>query len=139
MGGWPRPLIGVNPEGISAQEEARNEILGLWALFWLCFCMNHKENQNSIFHGMVTGARQPDLLLMLLLILTVLYLSQWKYYQCMQHGQAKRKDFETLYHAWIEKSKNLQLFDKTDTNLKDVINLYNSILYWQKVNKLPQD
>ena len=62
-GGLIRPLIGVHPVGISAWDGSRDEILGLWASFWLCFWMNHKEIQNSIFHGMVAGAQQPDLLL----------------------------------------------------------------------------
>ena len=63
-----RQLIGVHPVGISAWEGARDEILGLWASFWLCFWVNHKEIQNSIFHGSLTGAWQPDLLLIVLFI-----------------------------------------------------------------------
>ena len=64
---WYGELIsatfGVYPMGISAWEVAGDEILGLWASFWLCFWVNHKEIQNTIFHGMVADAQQSDLLL----------------------------------------------------------------------------
>ena len=62
-GGLNLDIFGVYPMGISAWEGAGGKIFGLYAPFWLCFLVNLKENQNSILHGMVIVAREPDLML----------------------------------------------------------------------------
>ena len=101
MGGWPRPLIGVHPVGISAREGAWDEILGLWASFWLCFWVNHKEIQNSIFHVSLRAAWQPDFLLRQQNIIAecvwfhndtiVLAYEPWIFCKCLQNKNLGRE------------------------------------------------